>query len=293
MQGILRDRPHDAHVALRERVLRQEAWYPAPPGADPHMADAGDLETLAERLRTGLAAHGSTIFPLNRLLTNQELLAVAERLGRVQALDPTLHPWAEQGLILNIRAERAEMPERDWRTLFAENYLKLHSELADRPLGVQPRYLLFQCVEPPRRDSGGQTVLVPMEAVRRRLDPREAAILTGVRWAKYRDPPPFLSWYEGREVFALDDFEGETLLWRYEGEEPGVTREEVESVLRALILAMYQPNDMLGLHWEQRSVAAFDNHRYFHGRTFVPPSVDGPPRHLRQVRVFPAAAPAS
>ncbi len=230
------------------------------------------------------------MLPLDRLLTNAELLAVAEGLGRVQALDPTLHPWAEESLILNIRADRPEMRERDWRTLFAENYLKFHTELADRPLAAQPQYLLFQCVEPPPRDAGGQTVLAPMDEVRRRLTNGEATILRHVRSAKWRNAPTFLSHDAGREVFALDDFEGEVLLWRYEGDDPAVTRADVENALRALVLAMYEPSSILGLHWERLSVAAIDNHRYFHGRTFVRRQADGPPRHLRQVRVFPAAA---
>jgi alpha-ketoglutarate-dependent taurine dioxygenase len=292
MEGSFLERPDDVHVALRQRVLRSDAWYPPPPGLDSPPVVVVDPSGIADSLSSGLAERGSANLQLDRQLTNAELIGVAAELGTLQAQrDSRLEPWMEDDVILNLRADNAEIQERDWRLLFAENYVMLHTELANRPLAIQPQYLLFQCVEPPVRDTGGQTVLVAMDDVRRRLTDRQADVLAVTRHADYPDSPPILSHETGQWVFTYKDAEAEPVPWSYTGPQADVTPEEVEGALRALLQAMYDPSLVFGLHWEKAAIGAFDNHRFFHGRTAVRHQTEGNPRHLRQIKVFAADAP--
>jgi len=151
-------------------------------------------------------------------------------------------------------------------------------------VSAQVRYLLFQCVVPPPRDGGGQTLLVPMGGVRAQLTDAQASILRSTRHAAFADPPPFLSTFEGREVFAFKDAEGEELPWRHDGEATSV--DDVNDALRALLTAIYRREIVTGVEWCEHLLVAFDNTRFLHGRTFGPRLETGAVRHLREVRVF-------
>jgi alpha-ketoglutarate-dependent taurine dioxygenase len=203
-----------------------------------------------------------------------------------QQSDARLAPYVEDDVILNLRADHAETEDLTWELMFAENYVMMHSELAGRLIPEQVRYLMFQCVAAPVRDEGGQTLLVPMEAVRAQLTDREADLLRSTRHGGYANPPMFLTSHEGRDVFAVKDAEGEDLPWRYEGDDPSVTADEVDAALRALLAAIYHEPAAYGVPWEPLVLGVFDNTRYLHARTFSRKPVDAPPRHLREVRVF-------
>ena len=290
LEGIYVEHAGDAHVAGRQAVLRRTEWYPAPAGARPD-ADrevrAGDLVGVFAQLKLGLETRGLALVQLDRLLTNPELITLATLLGAPQQQsDERLAPYVEDDVILNLRAEHAETEDLTWQLLFAENYVMMHTELAGRLIHDQVRYLMFQCVNAPVRDEGGQTLLVPMPAVRARLTDRQAEILHATRHADYLAPPTFLSWHEGREVFAVKDAEGEHLPWRYEGDDPSVTAADVTEALAALLDALYQQDTTYGVPWEPLMLGVFDNTRFFHARSFSRRPVDGPPRHLREIRVF-------
>ncbi|HET7488853.1 MAG TPA: TauD/TfdA family dioxygenase [Acidimicrobiales bacterium] len=285
MQGVLVERPGDPHVPARQAVLRRQTWYPSP--GPPVEAPADDLPAVFALLAADLAGRGFAAAALDRLLTNDELVTLAGLFGVLQQhADERLLDHVEDRVILNLRADEAETDDRTWRLLFAENYVMLHTELAGRPLHTQVRHLLFQCVAPTDRDSGGQTVLVPMAGVVHRLSGRETAVLSATRHAGFDDPPPFLSEFEGRVVVTFKDAEGEPLPWRYDGDDPTVTPDEVEDALRSLLAAMYDPAIAFGIPWERNLLGAFDNTRFLHGRTFSRRPKDRPARHLREVRVF-------
>ncbi len=291
MEGVLVEHGQDAHVHGRQEVLRRQPWYPSPVPA-PVNARADDLPGLYALLAVDLRARGVVTVSLDRLLTNDEFVTLAGLFGLLQQhADERLQDHVEDGVILNLRADEAETDDRTWRLLFAENYVMLHTELAGRPVASQVRHLLFQCVWPPDRDKGGQTLLVPMAGVVRRLTRRQAVVLAATRHAGFRDPPPFLSPFEGRPVVAFKDTEGEPLPWRYEGDDPTVTAEEVNDALRALLSAMYDPAITFGIPWEPNLLGAFDNTRFLHGRTFSRRVPGREPRHLREVRVFAGSPP--
>jgi hypothetical protein len=293
ISGLLVERPDDPVAVLRQQVLRRRAWYPAPDGAAPVPCPVGPppdvdgVERLVAVLRTGLDGDGVVVVALDRQLGSAELVVLATGLGTPQQqLDPRLQPWVEDGVILHLRADEAESDDRAWRLLFTEGYVMFHTELAGRPIALQPRHLLFQCVDAPDRDAGGQTLLAPMDAVRARLTDRQAGILAATRHAGFADPPTFLSRFDGRDVVTYKDAEGEPLPWEHLGDDPTVTAAEVEDALRALQAAVYHPAGVRGIPWERHLLAAFDNRRFLHGRACSPPAASGAARYLREVRVF-------
>jgi hypothetical protein len=196
-------------------------------------------------------------------------------------------------VILNLRADQPETDDHAWGLLFAENYVMLHTELAARPVAAQPRHILLQCLEPSPPDGGGQTVLVAMNRIRRCLTDRQAAILRATRSARPDGAPPFLRWEGGREVFAFKDEAQGEIPWKYEGGDPSVSPNDIDDTIRTLLNALYDPAGVTGLWWERSALGIIDNHRFFHGRTFAPRPADGPPRHLRRVRVHCDPMPAS
>ena len=287
LEGVVREQPDEPHVARRQQVLRRERWYPAPPGTLPQDVAAADLVDAFARIKIAVETHGVVLLRFDRLLTNPELISLASLLGTPQQQsDHRLGPYVEDGVILNLRADHVETADLTWELLFAENYVMMHSELAGRLIPEQVRYLLFQCVAAPVRDEGGQTLLVPMAAVRAQLTDRQAAILRVTRHGGYRDPPMLLTTHEGRDVFAVKDAEGEDLPWRHDGDDRTVTADEVDAAVRALLGAIYHEPSTFGVPWEPLVLGVFDNTRFLHARTFSRRPVDGPARHLREIRVF-------
>lgn len=288
LHGVVREQPDDPHVARRQQVLRRERWYPPPPGATPQDVAATDLVDAFARIKVGVESHGVVLLRFDRLLTNPELISLASLLGVPQEQgDERLQAYVEDGVILNLRADHTETADLTWELLFAENYVMMHSELAGRLIPEQVRYLLFQCVAAPVRDEGGQTLLVPMEAVRAQLSDRQADILRATRHGAYANPPMFLTTHEGRDVFAVKDAEGEDLPWRYDGRDATVTTAEVDDAVRALLAAIYHEPAAFGVPWEPLLLGVFDNTRFLHARTFSRRPADAAPRHLREIRVFP------
>jgi len=287
LQGVLREQLDDRHVAGRQKVLRRERWYPAPPCSTPDEVRADDLLDAFARIKVGVEACGVALLHVDRLLTNAELLSLAGLLGvPQQQSDSRLASYVEDDVILNLRADHVETAELTWKLLFAENYVMMHTELAGRLIPEQVRYLMFQCVAAPVRDHGGQTLLVPMAAVRAHLTDRQATILRSTRHGGYSNPPMFLTAHEGRDVFAVKDAEGEDLPWRYDGVDATVASADVTDALRALLTAIYDEDEVYGVPWEPLMLGVFDNTRFLHARTFSRRPVYGPPRHLREVRVF-------
>ncbi len=286
MLGILTERPSGQYPELRERVLRQNEWFRWPLGCNPQSAAAGNLANIAPTLKSGLEAYGVVSLKLDRLLSNDEFIRVANALGAPQLLrDPRMQGYVEDGVVLNLRADHPETHDRTVDLLFAENYVMAHTELSAMPTGAQPRYLMFQCMEPPARDAGGQTLLMPMDVVRSRLSSEQAQILMATGYASYPDAPPFLRQERHRYVFSFKDAGGEVVPWRYEPSVAGVKSVDVNRALQALLTAIYQPDGVFGLHWERYMLGVFDNTRFFHARTFVQRLDRKPPRQLREIRI--------
>jgi Taurine catabolism dioxygenase TauD, TfdA family len=172
--------------------------------------------------------------------------------------------------------------------LFAENYVMLHTELAVKPVENQPRYIILHCIEPPRYDDGGQTILARMDDVRHALNERQAAIMLHTRHAGHASAPQFLRRCGTREIFAFKDVGGRDLPWCYQGDDRTVTPEDVNAAIATLLSALYEPAGIVGFHWKRWTLGAIDNTRFFHGRTFVHRPAKSRARHLRRVRISTA-----
>jgi alpha-ketoglutarate-dependent taurine dioxygenase len=197
----------------------------------------------------------------------------------------------EDDLILDLRQGLAETGDQAWQLLFAENYVMMHTELAGAAPSIQPRYQLFQCVDPPVRDAGGQTLLLDQSRVVTSLSRDDRRILAATRNSAYSDSPPFLRRVGGRVVVAYKDTEAAGFAWACDLGAIGrkVTIDEVDAAIGRLIDALHDEHSMRGIWWRQNLVAVFDNTRWVHGRTYTPLPPDRVPRRLREVRVGNAA----
>jgi len=232
--------------------------------------------------------HGSALARFDRLLSNSEFIEVASYFGTPMLQpNPKTQPWVDEQVILNLRAEREETADVEWGLLFAENFIVLHTELALKPAAHQPRYILLLCVEPPLPGAGGQTIVVPMDAVARCLNAAHSRMLRRTRYARIPDAPPFLRSENGRDVFSIRDPGGAGLEWHYEdGDQPGAAAAEVNAAIRSFLSSLYSPDTIRGIPWQRNLLAVIDNQRVFHGRTFGGrPLSGGAPRHLRRIRV--------
>jgi len=288
MIGTFLEQSTDAHMALRQEVLRRKTWFPTPPWLQTHACSADDVAASSAIAAAALDALGAAFLQFDRELSNAELIALAATLGDpLTQPNPRTQPWVDDGVILNLRAEQDETDDQEWGLLFAENYVMLHTELAAKPVAGQPRYVLLCCVEAPQFDDGGQTLLVSMEEVVSRLSRREAGILQRTWPARNPGAPPFLRFEGQRAVFSFKDAEGEQTAWIFDGaDDMRVTVGDVNAAIQALLRALYEPAGVMGFHWQPHALAVFDNMRCFHGRTFGQRPTNGrPPRHLRRVRV--------
>jgi alpha-ketoglutarate-dependent taurine dioxygenase len=292
LTGCFIERPEDSHVTSRERILRQSAWYDEPKGVRLE-AEAGRFPAYLPSTTALLAERGLAILEFDRALTTAELISLASTFGTpMPQPNPRTRPWVDNEVVLNLRADLSETEDLAWQLLFAENYVMLHTELAAKPAEAQPRWLLLECVEPPTRDAGGQTVLVAGERIQSALDERTRRILANTRLSSYPDAPSVLHRRHGREIFNFKDSGGHVPFeWLYEGPAEAITPSDVGAALRALLAALYEPDAVVGVHWTPHAVAIFDNRRFFHGRTFVYRQA-GRPRHLRRVRVTESASDA-
>jgi alpha-ketoglutarate-dependent taurine dioxygenase len=274
-----------AFDALRRVALWPAQPLPAPARSRPVAAPAAGVVAAAERLRPAVDAHGLGILHLDRPLTLDEFVGLAERWGEpLTEHAPTVGRFVERDCVLNIVARWDGSADVD-RQPFSTAPILLHTEGSRRPAAHQPRYLLFHCIEAPARESGGQTVVVAMDDVAARLTERARHVLGRVAYAG-PGMSPLLRSEGGRAVFSFRDFGREPLAVACD---PNLGGEELEAALGALVEALYDPQVVTGLSWAHNSVLIVDNRRVFHGRTAMPDDqaheAGQAGRWLRRIRV--------
>ncbi|MYW00420.1 TauD/TfdA family dioxygenase, partial [Streptomyces sp. SID3343] len=222
----------------------------------------------------------------DRCPSTVEFLGLGARLGAVMEteINAELRPYVENRSVLNLRHDEPGTSRYDL-ALVAANYLNLHTEIAVHPLHKQPRYIALLCVEPPERDHGGQTVFVPMAAIRARMSAIELDVLAATNCHDFSAGPPMFSHREGLPVFCFRDFGDDELRWRYTGTIEAAGPETVRGAIHDLLDAMYDPATMFGVHWTAGSAVVFDNWAYFHGRSRIRPVPGGRSRHFKQLKL--------
>ncbi len=280
VEGVFAERPGDPHVRARRELLDGRSELPAP-DVPVRTARANDFPNAGGgALLAGLGRRGLAVAALDRPLTNDRFLALGALLGRAMPeTDPSVRPYVEDDVILNLVTEHEATPDVALQP-FAASPLTLHSEGSGRPAAGQPRYIVLMCLEPGAA-TGTQTVLVPMADVARRLTPAQADVLSRTRYRRNERGPAILRYAGGRPVFSFRDFGSQPLEWTHTG---GAGAAEVDKAIRALLAAMYT-GGAAGTRWRPGSLVVIDNTFLFHGRTagLVDPSV--PRRHLRRLRI--------
>ena len=266
-------------MARREAVLTQTKWFPGP--------EVPALSSTASGLVSGPAAFisvlqtsGAAHFDLDRSLTDAELISLAKELGSpLPETHPSTVDHVDNYVILNIRPVYRQPNEGDH--VFSEAPIALHTESVHRPLHLQPRYLVFECIIAPPRDKGGQTILVSMESVARALAQDHHGILAATCLsAQVDDIPIELAGEVSRPIIRFSDTLPRAIAWR----RSQYTTASVKEALHALLDALYSPPHVRGIAWQPHRLVVIDNQRWFHGRTAT---ISGEGRHIRRVRVLP------
>ncbi|OPC78839.1 hypothetical protein B4N89_32405 [Embleya scabrispora] len=286
LTGSFVEQPCHPHVAHREILLDGARWLPEPDGLPRLRMVADTIARTVPLVRTALARRGIVRLDFDRCPSTTEFLALGAALGAVMEteINAELRPYVERRAVLNLRHDQPGTTRYDL-ALIAANHLNLHTEIAVHPLSKQPRLIALMCVEPPERDRGGQTVFVPMAAVKAKLSALELDVLAATNCHDFPTGPPMFSRRDGLPVFCFRDFGAEVLRWRYTGSAEAVGSETVRGAIQDLLDAMYDPAAMFGVHWTAGTVVIFDNWAFFHGRSRIRPVPGGRKRHFKQLKL--------
>jgi hypothetical protein len=281
LHGTFLERPDDPHVPLRAAMLSGETTLPQP-AVPVRTGRAADFPgEVFDQVSADLTGSGLAVVDLDEPAPADAFRAFGERLGEpMPERDPTVQPYVEQSVILNLRAERGHTADVSLAP-FARNFLSLHSESSGRRVAEQPRHIVLMCCEPGDA-TAAQTVLVPMSGVAERLGEDRVELLAGTRYLAATEPPTIARREAGRTVFSFRDFMSGALEWVGEGGDA----DTVNAALRALLAAMYAPGTVAGVHWRRGRVVIIDNTFFFHGRTAGSTGAGSRTRHLKRLRVI-------
>jgi L-ascorbate metabolism protein UlaG (beta-lactamase superfamily)/alpha-ketoglutarate-dependent taurine dioxygenase len=288
LTGAFVEQPFHAYAARREALLTRREWYREPSFIRASSIRADDLDDAMQDIKSDMAKDGLVKLQLDRGVSNEEFVAFGRAFGTVMVHETTkrLQEYVEDRVVLNLIQEHPQTGEYDL-ALVAENFLNLHSEVCTRPLNKQPRYIALLCVEPPIPDAGGQTVFVSMDSVSSKLEDHQHALLGSTNFRDFPDSPPVFSRREGRPVFSFRDFGNgkDILYWRYAGKDRAVDASDVREAILALLEGMHDPDITFGIDWSRNALIAFDNWRFFHGRTQIRPADGAPRRHFKNLKI--------
>ncbi|MGC4807630.1 TauD/TfdA family dioxygenase [Micromonospora sp. DT233] len=281
LDGTFLERPDThRHITAREELLDGREL----PGLElsPVVAESRRFpEAAADALTAQLTTHGLGLVQLDEPLADERFLALGRLLGTAMPeTDPTVQPYVERGVILNLLSEHDRTGDVALQP-FATNYLSLHTEGSGRPPAEQPRYIVLMCHDPGDATSA-RTVLVPMRAVARAMDPASLDTLSRVRYRHDARLAPIVRYDDGRCVFTFRDFLDQPLRWTSHGP---ADEQTVNDAIADLLRAMYSAASAASVHWRAGLVVVIDNRFFFHGRTAGPAVASAHRRHLRRLRI--------
>ncbi len=281
MEGSFVEQPSHVHVQLRHDLLEGRTVLPAPPSVQARSADF--LDVMEGVAREDLRRRGLAVIQWDEPLSNAQFLALGSLLGTpIPETDPTVMPFVEQGVILNLVSTHERTTDVGLQP-FATNYLTLHTESSGRPADQQPRYIVLLCDDSGNSATSAQTVLVPMVEVGRLLSAARLELLRRTSYRNAAGSPPIVRELDGRLVFSFRDFVRDTLEWTTTVDESGPG--EVNDAFAELLASVYGASAM-GVHWTRGLLVVIDNTFYFHGRTAGAGGVNlERRRHLRRLRI--------
>jgi hypothetical protein len=140
------------------------------------------------------------------------------------------------------------------------------------------------CCEPGDDATAAKTVLVPMSEVEKRLPPGHIDVLSRTKYRINDRCHTIVRVVDGRHVFAFRDFLAGALEWRCADD--ALQADEVNTILRDLLAAMYAPGVATGVCWRRGMLVIIDNSFFFHGRTAASAGSSTRQRHLKRLRIL-------
>ncbi len=259
----------------RDAVLGERRWYPCRE-TEVFPLSAERLVSAPGIVRDRVQAIGVALFELSRALRADEFVAVAAALGQPeQETEPSLMDRVTNGVILNLKPNSTGSPS-EYNQPFTPRALTYHTEGSRRPLGTAPSYLLFQCVESPVMDRGGQTLIRSIDDTLASLSVAAATVLRGTVLCPESTNSPVIRDRGGRCTLNLRDPAPAEFRWR-----SSFGRNEVFRSLSELLRVVYDKGAAVGIPWCRNLLLVLDNHRWLHART------EGHPdrRHLQRIRI--------
>ena len=243
-----------------------------PPGTRLEDVDVALLKTWVDEHRVVQLRGAVPVAP-------HVLAAQSRRLGPLQ-------PWSF-GAVHELR-----QVARTDNYLYTEHAVPLHWDGAFAD--AVPHWLVFQCVEAPPADVGGETVFVDTVRVLARASPEERRAWSTARFRYTTEKKthyggsftsrvvkrhPTLGVDVMRYAEPVDDLNPVRV------EPLGVDPANGARMMSELAAALAAPAVTLALPWQEGDLVIADNHALLHGRRAF---VDGAPRHLRRVNVLDA-----
>jgi len=259
----------------RDAVLREPRWFPCS-GISISNSTAEMLIEEAAIVRERVDNAGLALFQLTRPLDTNEFVALAATLGLPEReTERSLMDRVTGGIILNLTPD-STLPLTEDSQPFTPQPLTYHIEGSRRPLGMSPAYLLFQCLECPAVDRGGQTIVRSISDTLAALAETTQAVLASTVLNPEATTAPVI--YERGNQRTLNFRDPAPAEFRWQSQ---YDRAEVVSAFAQLLSAIYDSDATVGIPWREGLLVVVDNHRWLHART----SGRVGRRHLQRIRV--------
>lgn len=259
----------------RDAVLREPQWFPSN-GVVIENSVAETLTREAAHIGDRLNNIGVALFQLTRPLDTAEFIALGTSLGVPEReTDQSLMQRVANGVILNITSDDC-LPVTECTQPFTTQPLTYHIEGSRRPAGTAPAYLLFQCLQRPVVDSGGQTILRSIPDTITALSEATRTVLAGTVLNPELTTATVICERTGRMTLNFRDPAPAEFLWRSPYPDG-----DVIAALTELLWVIYDPAGAVGVPWRDGMVAIVDNDWWLHARTGGCPGE----RHLQRIRI--------
>jgi alpha-ketoglutarate-dependent taurine dioxygenase len=256
----------------RDAVLREPHWFPCHGISISEAAAVDEAAMLRERVDDA----GLALFQLTRPLDVDEFIALARVLGVPEReTDRSLMDRVVSGIILDLKPD-STLPVTEHSQPFTPQPLTYHVEGSRRPLGASPTYLLFQCLERPAVDQGGQTIVRSIDDTLAALTEATQTVLANTVLNPELTTATVIYERGGRRTLNFRDPAPAEFRWR-----SPYDRAEVVCAFAELLSVIYDRNATVGIPWREGLLVVVDNHRWLHART----SGCAGKRHLQRIRV--------
>lgn len=280
-QPVARPSPIDM-TGMRAQVLDVAGWFPSPQQHIVSVTSEWSIGDVGAFLRQQVRHNGFAMCCLPEPLACSDFVALASYFGAPEPeRDSFLADRVQEGVVLNLTPD-VTVGVTELTQPFSSSALTFHVEGSRRPPGTAPDYLLFQCLQAPTADAGGQTILRSIAEVLDALSPHSIDALS--KTMMYPDVTTATVVGEtsfGPKLNFRDPFP-EEVRWQSQANDRVVSQ-----AMSELLTQIYRRDRVFGVPWTANLLAVVDNRRWLHGRT----SGGSTNRHLQRIRVHSAADP--